>query len=38
MVWFHANKENDWRVDSSTASLEAYRETAAKASYQRRLL
>jgi beta-mannanase len=38
VVWFHANKENDWRVDSSTASLEAYREIAAKASYQRSLL
>jgi hypothetical protein len=25
VVWFHANKETDWRVDSSRASLEAFR-------------
>jgi hypothetical protein len=38
VVWFHADKENDWRVNSSTTSLETYREVAAKASYQRSLL
>ncbi len=25
VAWFHANKETDWRVNSSTASLEAFR-------------
>lgn len=38
VVWFHADKENDWRVNSSTGSLEAYRDVAADASYQRSLL
>lgn len=34
VAWFHANKENDWRVDSSPESLEAYKEVAASPSYQ----
>ena len=38
IVWFHANKENDWRVNSSDRSLRAYREVVASAQYQRRLL
>jgi beta-mannanase len=25
VVWFHANKETDWRIDSSPASLAAFR-------------
>lgn len=25
-VWFHLQKENDWRIDSSTASAEAFRD------------
>ncbi|HEX2092824.1 MAG TPA: glycosyl hydrolase [Longimicrobiaceae bacterium] len=25
-VWFHMNKETDWRVDSSPAALQAYRD------------
>jgi egghead protein (zeste-white 4 protein) len=25
LVWFHSNKERDWRVDSSPAALEAFR-------------
>ncbi|MBW3609543.1 MAG: hypothetical protein KY463_14625, partial [Actinobacteria bacterium] len=24
LVWFHANKETDWRVDSSPAALDAF--------------
>jgi len=38
IVWFHENKETDWRVDSSPASLAAYSEVAASSSYQGRLL
>jgi beta-mannanase len=34
VVWFHRNKETDWRVNSSSASLAAYREVAADARYQ----
>jgi beta-mannanase len=34
VAWFHVNKENDWRVDSSSDSLEAYKEVAANSSYQ----
>ena len=37
VVWFHANKENDWRVNSSDSSLQAYREVVASARYQGRL-
>lgn len=29
VVWFNENKERDWRVNSSQASLDAYREAAA---------
>jgi len=36
--WFHANKENDWRVNSSAASMEAYKRVAASGTYSRRLL
>jgi hypothetical protein len=37
VIWFHGNKEADWRVNSSTASLEAYREVVASPLYQGRL-
>jgi hypothetical protein len=37
VVWFHENKETDWRVDSSGASLEAYREVAASPLYRGQL-
>jgi hypothetical protein len=30
LVWFHIDKEHDWRVDSSAASLEAFRRGAAQ--------
>jgi hypothetical protein len=29
VIWFHGHKETDWRVDSSIASLEAYRAVVA---------
>ena len=29
VAWFHANKETDWRVNSSSASLEAFRSVVA---------
>jgi beta-mannanase len=34
VVWFHRTKETNWGVDSSSASLEAYREVAADPRYQ----
>jgi beta-mannanase len=37
VVWFNENKETDWRVDSSLASLTAYQEVAASSSYQAQL-
>jgi hypothetical protein len=37
VCWFHANKENDWRVNSSAGSLEAYKRIASSATYARRL-
>lgn len=37
IVWFSSNKETDWRVDSSGASLRAYRQVAANPSYSGRL-
>jgi len=37
VVWFHANKENDWRVNSSDSSLQAYRDVVASIRYQGRL-
>jgi len=33
LLWFDANKETDWRVDSSPASLAAYRAVAASPAY-----
>jgi hypothetical protein len=33
VVWFDVQKESDWRVDSSQASLEAFREVAASSLY-----
>jgi hypothetical protein len=30
VVWFHANKETDWRVNSSAASLSAFRSILAE--------
>jgi len=38
VVWFHADKENDWRVNSSDSSLRAYREVVASVRYQGDLL
>ena len=32
-IWFDVQKESDWRVDSSQASLEAFREVAASSLY-----
>jgi beta-mannanase len=37
IIWFHEDKETDWRVDSSSASLAAYSEMAASSFYQGRL-
>jgi hypothetical protein len=37
VIWFDENKETDWRVNSSRASLDAYRRVAASAQYQGRL-
>jgi beta-mannanase len=34
VVWFHENRETDWRVNSSQASLDAYKEVAASSRYQ----
>jgi hypothetical protein len=34
VVWFDADKENDWRVNSSSSSLNAYKEVATSPSYQ----
>ncbi len=36
VVWFDENKEEDWRVDSSPATLAAYRQVVASPVYQRR--
>lgn len=33
VVWFDRNKEEDWRIDSSPASLQAYREVVASSLY-----
>ena len=33
VIWFDVQKEADWRVDSSQASLEAFREVAASSLY-----
>lgn len=37
VVWFHENKETDWRVNSSSRALAAYRKAAASPTYQGRL-
>ena len=37
IIWFHENKETDWRVDSSSASLRTYSDVAASSSYQGRV-
>lgn len=37
VIWFHENKETDWRVNSSPAALEAFIEVAASPKYQGRL-
>lgn len=34
VIWFNENKEADWRVDSSAASLAAFREVVASPAYQ----
>jgi beta-mannanase len=36
--WFNANKENDWRVNSSSETLSAYKEVARNPIYQRSFL
>jgi hypothetical protein len=33
LVWFHANKENDWRVNSSAAALQAFRSVVAESRF-----
>ncbi len=37
VIWFNQDKESDWRVDSSAASLVAYRAVAALPQYKGRL-
>ena len=37
VIWFNENKETDWRVNSSRASLDAYRKVAASDLYRDRL-
>lgn len=37
VVWFHEHKETSWSVDSSSASLSAFREVVASSLYQGRL-
>ena len=37
VIWFHENKETDWRVNSSQASLDAYKKVAASDLYQGKL-
>ncbi len=37
VIWFHENKETDWRVNSSQASLDAYRKVARSDLYQGKL-
>ncbi|MGH2586244.1 MAG: glycoside hydrolase family 26 protein [Dehalococcoidia bacterium] len=37
VIWFHENKEADWRINSSPATLTAFRQVAASASYRGRL-
>ena len=34
VVWFHENKETDWRVNSSSSALAAYRKVASSSTYQ----
>ena len=29
MTWFHYNKETDWRINSSTASANAFKQALA---------
>ena len=33
VIWFDRNQEDDWRIDSSTASLEAYRRVVSSSLY-----
>jgi hypothetical protein len=33
-VWFNANKETDWRIESSSSSLQAYQQAMANAAVQ----
>ena len=37
IIWFNENREMDWRVNSSPATLGAYRQVAASSQYQGRL-
>jgi beta-mannanase len=38
VVWFHADKETDWRINSSPDMLRAYQEVVANARFQQRLV
>ena len=38
IVWFDFNKETDWRINSSSATLQAYRNVVASPSYQVKLI
>jgi beta-mannanase len=38
VAWFNADKENDWRVNSSSEALSAYKEVARNPIYQRSFL
>ena len=37
VIWFHENKETDWRVNSSSTALTAYQQIAKSARYQGKL-
>jgi hypothetical protein len=37
VIWFHENKEADWRINSSSAALTAFRQVAASPAYRGRL-
>ena len=37
VIWFNSNKETNWRLDSSTAANESYREVARDPLYKGRL-
>lgn len=37
VIWFHEDKETDWRVNSTTASLDGHRDVVASPVYGGRL-